>query len=112
MIEATLVYQSPALTTGIGFGLNGPATPTVVCYEWRTFTALSTTFMTYSTRFGHIKPVTTAVQFINSNVLASMNGLIRNGTTAGSATLIFRSEVGGSLVTIKAGSFLRYRKLT
>jgi hypothetical protein len=47
----------------------------------------------------------------NANEPMHMRGIFRNGTTAGTFALRFRSENAGTTITVKAGSTLRYRLL-
>lgn len=113
LVEGFLIFQTAAPTTGAGFGLKGPAAPTAVVYDWQTYQTAIAAVMRYGTAYDGVGSTPSAsVVAANSNVLAALRGIVRNGVNVGSCTLVFRSEVNGSAVTLKAGSILRYRKLT
>jgi hypothetical protein len=109
LIEAFLVYTSAATTTGINLGVNGPASPAGVVGEWQAYTSatavLSRRFQAYNQG-----TATTGVQTANAADYAQLTAMFRNGATAGTFILRFASEVSGSAITLKAGSFLRWQQ--
>jgi hypothetical protein len=107
--EAELIFQTAATTTGISLAVNGPASP-VSC----TLTGLVSmaTLARASWSYHYDNAMTTPDVFAaNTNFPASMRGILRNGVTAGTLILRFASEVASSVVTIKAGSFIRWQQL-
>jgi hypothetical protein len=109
IFEAFLIYTTAATTTGIRLGVNGPAFPTAIAGDWRAFTSLTTAqvreFQAYNSG-----AATTASR--TGNNYARMTGILVNGPNTGTFIIRFASEVGGSMVTIKAGSTLRCRKMS
>jgi hypothetical protein len=109
-IVCNLIYRSVATTTGIGFALNGPASPTVVAGQFvsnSTATALNGRSFNAYNGTGKTTGVTTA----NVDTYGMFRAYFRNGTNAGTLQLRYSSEVGGSSVTVKANSYCRLSEL-
>lgn len=113
-LDAILVFQSAALTTGFQFaatprtvGGGGAITPTrfLVTFEYQTSaTAWATATQTVPTT---PMAVTTAAYVANSGILCRITGQIEMGATAGELRMQARSEVAGSAITLRKGSPLR-----
>ncbi len=114
IIEAWLIFQSSAIATGIKFALNGPASPVAVVMNADipiALTLYASGNMLASRAYDTGTP-STGVDAANANLLCKIDGLVRNGTTAGTLAVRFACEVATSPgVTVKAGSVLRYRQV-
>jgi hypothetical protein len=107
--RAVMAMTGDASTTGAGVACNGPATSFLSYHMTVTSgngggTSLATRadcawdYSWYSSTLG-----THGVGIVEGFVVPSANGTV---------IMRFRSEVAGNTVTVKAGSFLRWRKLT
>lgn len=109
-LVCNMIYRSAATGTGIGFALNGPATPTLVAGQFisnSTATAFNgRSFVAYN---GTGK--TTGVQTANTDTFGMFRAYFRNGVNAGTLQLRFASETGGTQVTAKANSYCRIAEL-
>jgi hypothetical protein len=109
LIEGFLIYTSTATTTGINFGITGPASPAGLVGEWQAYTSdtavLSRQFRAYDTG-----TATTAVPAIGTANYGQYTAMLRTGAAGGPVTLRFASETANS-VTIKAGSVIRVQQL-
>jgi hypothetical protein len=98
----TGAYTAAAATTGLQLSVNGPGAPTFV----RFVGVISTT--TTSVFYGVGAAYDAAIANVNSGGATalpfSIEGSITTDATAGLFSLRFRSEVGGSNVTILRGS--------
>lgn len=100
---------SAATTTGVGLGVNGP-TVTRITYRSHIPTTASTDTIAHVTG-------TTLDSYTASTDVASTTGnlcLLEGIVTPsadGTMILRFKSEVGASAVTVKAGSFVEWRLL-
>jgi hypothetical protein len=108
LIEALLIYQAAATTTGINLAVNGPASPVAVVGDWQAYTSASAQL---ARRFNAYNSgtATTGVLAANTNEYAKLTCLFRNGVNAGTFALRHASEVAASAVTIKAGSVLKWQ---
>lgn len=108
LIEALIRFATSATTVGIGFSVNGPASPVFVAGHWVANAAQGTpdagAFNAYN-----VKITSSAAPFTTDN-LATLWCLFRNGGTAGPLVIRFCAETTGT-VTVKDGSVLRYRLL-
>jgi hypothetical protein len=106
--EFLVLFQSAALTTGIVLALNGPVSP--VLLSWRCEIPISATSsaLRYGSTYG-VETTGTAVEQINVPRLATIQGVVRNGNTAGIVVARFRSEVAASAVVVKAGALVRWQ---
>lgn len=111
--HANIVYISAATTTGLGLGINGPASPTLVSYlSQLPVTAGATPLNTnlgagIATAYDGGGCSATTPSTATTGWAATLDGLVRP-SASGTATLRFASEVNGSAVTIKAGSTLEW----
>lgn len=114
IIEAWLIFQSSATATGIKFALNGPASPVAVAMLAHIPIALTlyASCVTLASRAYDTGTPSVSVDTANANLLAKIDGLVRNGANAGTLAIRFACEVATSPgVTVKAGSVLRYRQV-
>jgi len=103
MFKFLVIFQTALTTTGINLAVNGPASPTRVVYNIQTPT--STTAVTNSiNRAYDAGTATTGIDTSSVDTLAIIDGVLVNGTTAGTLIVRVASEVAGSVVKIKAGS--------
>ena len=106
-----LVYQTAATTTGININCDGPASPTGILFARYVSTLLAGAGTKRMLRAYQAGTATASVETQDVNFPAIGEGLLRNGSNAGTFALQFASEVGSSQVTIKAGSILVYKLL-
>jgi hypothetical protein len=107
--EATVIYTAAATTTGSRWTVNGPpASMLSYCAEW----ALTATTKSTSNQSAYELPASaTATSASTDGNIAAVQGIVRT-TEEGVLTIRFASEVGGSAITAKAGSVIRYLRLT
>ena len=96
----TILYDAALATTGARFTLNGPATTLLGYKAWVASGTGADTVSNMNTY--NSGTVATASAFATGNV-AVVWGIIRP-SAAGRVILRFASEVGGSAITVKAGS--------
>lgn len=109
-VSCSIIYQTAATTTGIGISLNGPASPTLIAGQFisnSTATALNGRSFNAYNGTGKTTGVTTA----NANTYGLFSASFRNGATAGTLALRYASEVAGSSVSIRPGSYCRVTEL-
>ena len=109
--EFEVFWQSSATTNGIGFALNGPASPTSLRAEIEIeltapAAAANTYQKAYVTAYGTTN-LTATVDTANADRRATIKGQITAGAVGGTVSLQARSEVttGGAQVVIKRGSY-------
>lgn len=101
-----VVYKTAALTTGLRLEMNGPTLGTGLVHYVAEFSVAANLWHTRHSPTAYGGAGTSlAVDLANTNRLARVQGVLRNGTTAGSLSLQFASEVATSAVTILAGSW-------
>ena len=105
--EAVLFFLTAAATTGIVTTLSGPASPANVVITMETGES-ATVWRTLPGAAFDAALVGTAG--LTTVLVAKVKGTVENGTNAGTLALKFRSEVNGSNVTVKRGSFVRWMK--
>jgi hypothetical protein len=109
IFEAWVIFQSNTATTGIKFAVNGPASPTAVVIQTRIPISLVSITLGGARAYDS-GTASASVDTINSNLLARVVGIIRNGSTAGTFAIRFAAETTG-IVKVMTGSVLRYRKV-
>ena len=109
LFEAFIIFQSTATATGIGFGVNGPASPVALALE--THIPISLVATTHgSARAYDIGTASAGVDTANANLLAKVEGIFRNGANAGNLIIRFKAETAAT-VKVMTGSILRWRLL-
>lgn len=115
-VEAFIIFQSAATTTGLALGFTSvagstnlleitvPVTTTAAASQLRKVFPNAT-----ETTSGSV--IGTGVTAINSNHTAHVRGLVRTGATAGNFQLTFASEVASSAVTLQIGSSLMVKRV-
>ena len=106
--EAQIPYTSAATTTGSRWSVTGPAAPTMLNYTSRYPLTATTETFNYATAYD-IPAASNATSLTAGNV-ALICGFIKPSVT-GVVTIRFASEVAGSAITAKAGSFLRWQRV-
>ena len=109
-IDARVMFQTAATTTGIRLTQTAPSGATVVA-QWSTPTTLTASTLA-NQRAADAGAATTAIDTANANTLASGELLVVTGATAGNLQIRFASEVAGSNAVIKAGSHLVAHKVS
>jgi hypothetical protein len=106
--EFLVPFTSPVLTTGLALALNGPGTPVLLAVEISVPTTAGNRVYK-STNVYNAEALGTDVDVVNVPRFASIRGVLRNGTTAGTVVARFRSEVAASAVVVKAGALVRWQ---
>lgn len=106
-----LFYQSAATTCGISMSMNGPASPSGRSPSWDSGVQItagpSTSAVQHKAQIAADALHTTAsVDAANTTRVGRFFGLWPVGATGGTITPRFASEVAGTVVTIKKGSWL------
>lgn len=109
-IEAFILWQSAATTTGIWPSFNGPASPTAFAAGFNIPTSATANAGRNITAYNG-GSATTDSPAANTTYFMLGNGSLVNGANGGTFILRFASEVGGSAVTIMAGSSIRLTKV-
>jgi hypothetical protein len=107
--DATVIYTAAATTTGSRWTVSGPpASMLSYSAEW----ALTATTKSTSNQSAYELPASaTATSASTDGNIATIQGIVRVDEE-GLLTIRFASEVGGSAITAKAGSVIRYLRLT
>jgi hypothetical protein len=108
-VDARVMFQTAATTTGIRLTQTVPTGATVVA-QWNTPTSLTASTQA-NQRAIDTGAATTAIDTANANTLACAELLIITGVTAGNLQIRFASEVAASNAVIKAGSHLIAHKI-
>jgi hypothetical protein len=103
-IDAQVMFQTAAITTGIRLTQTVPAGATVVA-QWSTPTSLTASTLA-NQRAADVGAATTAIDTANANTLAMGSILVVTGATPGNLQIRFASEVAASNAVVKAGSNL------
>lgn len=103
-IDARVMFQTAAITTGIRLTQAIPTGATVVA-QWNTPTSLTASTLA-NQRAANTGAASTAIDTANANTLATGSLLVITGATAGSLQLRFSSEVSASNAVVKTGSNL------
>jgi hypothetical protein len=106
-IVCQIAAVSAATTTGFGIGWTGPASPTLTSGQFVSPTGGQAIGGT-TTEGNDTGNATTGVGVATPQIAAGVfMGMWRNGSTAGTVQMRFRTEVDTSAVTIKAGSYCK-----
>ena len=103
-VEAKVMFQTAATTTGIRLTQTVPTGATVVA-QWNTPTSLTASTLA-NQRAADAGAASTAIDVANANTLASGSLLVITGATAGNLQIRFASEIAASNAVVKAGSNL------
>jgi len=103
-VEAKVMFQTAATTTGIRLTQSVPTGATVVA-QWNTPTSLTARTLA-NQRAADAGAASTAIDSANANTLACGSLLVITGATAGNLQIRFASEVATSNAVVKAGSSL------
>lgn len=112
-----IIYQSVITTTGARFAVNGPAAPSLLFMRSRKQTTIGTAASTDNfsdgilTAYDTALPASIAEPAQAVNLLCEIEGVFINGANAGTLAARMQSEIAGSNITAKAGSFVLYRRL-
>jgi hypothetical protein len=100
------VGPRPGLTWGTGYqyGANEIRTPTALTTEALQTQTMTTTAGTNQAPVGGLPTITTPY-------LSTLKGSFLSGTTPTPLKVQLASETAGTVVTVKAGSFIRYRAI-
>lgn len=101
LVEVVGTFQSAAVTTGIALALDIPSG----AVSGMTVHPASATTLTGTEQIADAVTTgaTTSVRTAATNIPIRANFIVSIGATAGQVQLLFRSEIAGSAVTLKAG---------
>lgn len=103
-------YTSAATTTGSRWTINGPASPTAVYY--RSSYTLTATTLTTNYQSAYNGPATSNATSLTAGNMATIDGFLRNGATAGTVQVRHASEVANSAITALAiSSYIEWTEL-
>lgn len=105
--DMSILFRSSATGTGIGLSVTVPAAVKAISYAADIPIAADGTAGVHHGQ-GTVSDdviLGTGVEVANTTYMAKLQGMLLNGANSGNIQLRFRSEVQGSTVTIKAGSF-------
>jgi hypothetical protein len=108
-VDARVMFQTAATTTGIRLTQTVPTGATVVA-QWNTPTSLTASTQA-NQRAIDTGAATTAIDTANANTLARAELLIITSATAGNLQIRFASEIAASNAVIKASSHLIAHKI-
>lgn len=108
-VEAKVIFQTAAITTGIRLTQAVPSGAVVVS-QWRTPISL-VAVTSANQRAADAGAASTGIDVADSNTLACGSLAIVNGATAGNLQIRFASEIAASNAVIKAGSNLVMTKI-
>ena len=103
-IEARVMFQTAATTTGIRLTQAVPTLATVVA-QWNTPSSLTASTLA-NQRAANTGAASTSIDSANANTLASASLLVITAATAGNLQIRFASEIAASNAVVKAGSNL------
>jgi hypothetical protein len=103
-------YTAAATTTGSRWTVNGPAAPTLITYASEyTLTAIT---QTVNYQGAYQAPAASNLSSLTTGNIAIIEGVVRNGSTAGLLQAQFASEVSASAITaLAAGSIIEWREV-
>lgn len=103
-------YSAAVTTTGSRWTVNGPTSPTLIAY--RSNYTLTATTETFNYGGAYQAPSASNATSLATGNLAVIDGVIRNGSTAGLLQAQFASEVSSSAITALAvGSIIEWREV-
>lgn len=108
-VEIEVIFQTAAATTGINISVNGPASPDTVLLRrvCRTSSGQTTSFIeAYDGG-----TATSDVPASGTSYICNLKGTFINGANPGTFIPRFASEVGGSNVTPKKGSWMKLTRI-
>lgn len=108
LLRCWIVYTSTAATTGINFAIDTPASPTAIHMDGHTKTVATGAMEGFSQNSDNVGTATSAAVITTEN-LAILSAILRNGTTAGTASLGFTPETANSVSIIGTKSSCWYR---
>ena len=97
-------WQSISSATGIALGVNGPASPTLLAWEWGASTGVDGVLSKSGRAFGVQTIAVPQSSVANVDMYFYLGGVVRTGANAGTLQAQFASEVAGSTASIRAGS--------
>lgn len=106
--EFSVVYSLSNTTYGADFAVNGPAAPTIIAGQ---VVGCSAATSLAGREFGAYDTGAPFSQGIAGWNFVTIQGILVNGANAGQLHLRFASENVLGTTTVKAGSFVRYRKI-
>lgn len=113
-LEWDLLWTSNTVTVGIGFGVNGPASPTSIQGTIMIIGGSAVTVLGDVAARGFVAyddgPISTTAVSTSVTYGARISALLQNGSTAGTVTPRHKSETA-TITTVKAGSFGTCRRL-
>lgn len=105
--EATIYFSAAAATTGLVVQVDSPTSPTASQISFVTMESVTATRnLTGAQGVALVGTASGAATVLEANV----SGTIEVGSTPGNIVIKFRSEVSGSAITVKRGSWAKFFK--
>ncbi len=109
-----LTFRSAAPTTGFGISVIGPAAPALIEYVTTYQVLLNTGIASNGTlvsrhdvTYDAMSAITTTIAS-NVDLAAEVSGSLINGPNAGAMAIRLKTEIAGSAITLRAGSWCTY----
>jgi hypothetical protein len=106
LFQFDVIWQSAATNTGIGLGVNGPASPTFILVRTEIPTSLTAVVQGMQRAYSTGTAGTT-IDTINVNCYAKCYGYISNGITAGTLDFQLKSSRAGTQISVMSGTIGR-----
>ena len=116
-IKGFVRYRTSTTAMGVKFGINGPASPTLIpILSSKEITAPGTAGTDKFSEavlqnYNIANPVSTAEPVANADLLWKFEGIFVNGSNAGTFALRFDKENVSGTATIMANSYMQYQKI-
>lgn len=116
VVEGVMVVRSPAITTGIRPGIKWPLTGSSLISSAALISVANSASTLISRVYGllvqNVNAASLATATANEDTYAEMSATFVTGaTSAGTFGITLTSEIAGSLVSMRVGSYLRYRTI-
>lgn len=104
------VYDAAATTTGSRWVVSGTYTPAMIGYTSEYSLTATTQTLNYANAFNIPSACNASSAYTTGNVVW-IGGIIKAGTNNDTIKIRFASEVANSAITLKAGSYIKVKKL-
>lgn len=112
--EAYIIWQQNNTSGGIGFAVNGPASPTILDYtiEYQNFAndAAGTMQTVHATAYDSAYTIPTSTTAANTNYIARISGVLVTAAAGGTLALRFKTNNASYTASARAGSWLMVRR--
>ncbi len=103
-----ILYASNKTAAGVAISVNGTTPASFIAYQVNSPSSLTMMNMTHGSEY-NVGVNMTSVESINQTYMATIEGMVLTGTSAGNLTVTFNTSIGNSgLATVLAGSNVMY----